>query len=106
MSGDTRTRILALLERIERDTETAGFDRGIPHVAELAREAARLVRGSVWPPVTSPDEANQLLDWLEKNGEGCVRGTDYPKWSIEGSYGQSLRGAIRFQMRQGKTNAG
>jgi hypothetical protein len=38
--------LLAILEKIEADTRTFGGDWGVPHVAELARQAMAIVRGA------------------------------------------------------------
>ena len=41
------------------------------------------------------------LDWLDTECRGCVRGTDYPKWSIQGESG-TLREAIDAARKEAK----
>lgn len=47
LPGGVREAVTRALEAIIRDTETVGYDSGIPHVAEIAREALRVLDGAV-----------------------------------------------------------
>ncbi len=46
----------------------------------------------------------EILDWLDEYCAGCVRGTDYPEWRLQGEEGQTLREAARDAIAKAKVS--
>ena len=90
---DAIQKAIEALERIQDSTASIGFDRGIPHVSEMARSAIATLKeaGDEWELIG--DKHRNTMEWMTVDEHGARR---IAAWSPSALCWRTIPGLYEF----------